>query len=242
MALPLIPGPFNMPLIIFNKGTGGRLMFGPGRFLTGSIHLKSGVTIVLGEGAVLLGSLNPFDYEKQIYTALIFADSQQDVAITGKGIIEGQGRQVAANTIALVHSGIIQDPLVNDRPAEPNRPMLIYFRNCSSVLVKDITFSNAACWVQTYDQCKNLAIDGIRVVSKAFWNNDGIDIVDCDGVKISSCFIDAADDGICLKSHDAASACKNILIRDCTIRSSANAIKFGTASYGGVQPYSYFEQ
>jgi hypothetical protein len=60
-----------------------------------------------------------------------------------------------------------------------------------------------------------------------------MDIVDCDSVSISNCYIDAADDGICLKSHDPKSICRNILIRNCTIRSSANAIKFGTASLGG---------
>jgi polygalacturonase len=217
---------------INNKG-GGRLVFSVGRYLTGSIHLKTGVALHLEEGAVLLASLNPFDYDKEGFTALIFADKQQHISITGKGMIEGQGRQVAANIISLVHSGIIHDALSHDRPTESNRPMLIYFRGCSSVLIKDITLSNSACWVQTYDQCKDLNIDSIHVDSKAYWNNDGFDIVDCDGVKISNCFIDAADDGICLKSHDVGAACTNILIRDCSIRSSANAIKFGTASYGG---------
>src|SRR6185295_18357954 len=46
-------------------------------------------------------------------------------------------------------------------------------------------------------------------------------------------YLDVADDGICLKSFDTAEVCENILIRNCTIRSSANAIKFGTASLGG---------
>ena len=94
---------------------------------------------------------------------------------------------------------------------------------------------NAAAWVQTYDQCKNLRADSIIVDSKAFWNNDGIDIVDCDSVAITNSYIDVADDGICLKSHDPKSICQNILIRNCTIRSSANAIKFGTASLGGFR-------
>ncbi len=217
---------------IHNQG-GGRLVFSVGRYLTGSVHLKSGVGLHLEEGSVLLGSLNPLDYDKENFTALILADQQHNISITGKGIIEGQGRQVAANIIAMVHSGIIHDPLRGDRPNESIRPMIIYFRECSSVLIQGITFSNAASWVQTYDQCKDLDIDNVHVDSKAYWNNDGFDIVDCGGVKITNCFIDAADDGICLKSHDAKASCNNILIRDCTIRSSANAIKFGTASYGG---------
>ena len=66
---------------------GGRLVFDVGRFLTGSIHLKSGVSLHLLEGAVLLGSLNPFDYDRQRLTALLLCQDQQDIAITGKGVI-----------------------------------------------------------------------------------------------------------------------------------------------------------
>ena len=214
---------------------GGRLVFEVGRYLTGSIHLKSDVGLEIREGATLLGSLNPFDYDKDGFTALLLADSQRNISIGGKGIIDGQGRTVAANIMALAHSGVIQDPLQHDRPNEANRPMLIYFRNCSAVTIKGITLANAASWVETYDQCRDLTIDSIRVDSKAYWNNDGMDIVDCSQVRITGCLVDAADDGICLKSHDPAAACTDVLIRDCTIRSSANAIKFGTVSRGGFR-------
>jgi polygalacturonase len=225
---------------IHDRG-GGRLVFEVGRYLTGSIHLKSDVGLELNEGAVLLGSLNPFDYdkggptEKSRFTALLLGDGQRNISIGGRGVIDGRGGEVAANIVALVHSGIIRDPLVSDRPNEANRPMLIYFRSCIGVTVKDVTMANAASWVETYDQCSGLRIDSIRVDSKAYWNNDGIDIVDCSQVRVTGCFVDAADDGICLKSHDSAAACTDVLIRDCTIRSSANAIKFGTVSRGGFR-------
>lgn len=214
---------------------GGRLVFDVGRFLTGSIHLKSNVTLHLLEGAVLLGALNPMDYDRKGFTALILSHDQQNIGITGKGVIDGQGRQVARNVAALVHKGLIKDAFRNDRPEVEIRPMLIYFRSCSTILIKGITIRNAAAWVQTYDQCKNFYADSITVDSRAFWNNDGIDIVDCDSVAITNSYIDAADDGICLKSHDPKSICQNIVIRNCTIRSSANAIKFGTASRGGFR-------
>lgn len=218
-----------------HKQGGGRLVFDVGRFLTGSIHLKSNVSLHLLEGAVLLGVVNPFDYDRKIYTALIFAHDQQNMAITGKGIIDGQGRQVARNVAAMVHKGLIKDAFRNDRPEVEIRPMLIYFRSCENILIRGVTMRNSASWVQTYDQCKNLQLDSIYVDSRSFWNNDGIDIVDCDRVEITNSYIDAADDGICLKSHDPKSICQNILIRNCTIRSSANAIKFGTASLGGFR-------
>src|SRR5205085_12189952 len=62
---------------------GGRLVFDVGRYLTGSIHLKSGVGLHLKEGAILLGSLNPFDYDKNGLTALLLSNDQQNISITG---------------------------------------------------------------------------------------------------------------------------------------------------------------
>ena len=214
---------------------GGRLVFDVGRFLTGSIHLKSNVTLHLLEGAVLLGALNPMDYDRKGLTALILCHDQQNIAITGIGVIDGQGREVARNVVELVHKGLIKDAFRNDRPEVPIRPMLIYFRSCKNILISGVTMRNAAAWVQTYDQCKNLRIDSITVDSRAFWNNDGIDIVDCDSVAITNSYIDADDDAICLKSHDANAVCQNVFVRNCTIRSSANGIKFGTASLGGFR-------
>lgn len=216
-----------------HKNGGGRLVFHVGRYLTGSIHLKSNVTLQLQEGAGLIGSLNPWDYDRKIFTALIFAYDQENIGITGKGYIDGQGRYIARNIVDMIHKGLIKDGFRYDRPEAESRPMLVNFRGCSNVLVKGIILKNSSSWVQTYDQCKNLHLDSITVDSKAYWNNDGIDIVDCENVKITNSYIDSDDDGICLKSHDAGKACKNVLIENCTVRSSANGIKFGTASYGG---------
>lgn len=218
-----------------HKQGGGRLVFDVGWFRTGSIHLKSNVGLHLLEGAVIVGSLNPLDYDSTRFTALILSDNQQNISITGNGIIDGQGRQVARNVVDLVHKGLIKDAFRNDRPEVEDRPMLIYFRNCTDVAIRKVTMRNAAAWVQTYDQCTRLHIDSITVDSRAFWNNDGLDIVDCDSVTITNCYIDAADDGICLKSHDPKKVCQNIIVRNCVIRSSASAIKFGTASLGGFQ-------
>jgi polygalacturonase len=219
-----------------NENGGGRLVFYVGRYLTGTIHLKSNVTIQLEEGAILVGSLNPFDYEHITnWTALIFAHDQQNIGITGKGVIDGQGFQVANNLVDLIHKGVIKDPLKYDRPWEGRRPMNIYFRGCRNVTIKDITLKDPGSWNQTYDQCKNVIIDGITVDSKSYWNNDGVDIVDCDTVSITNSYFDAADDGICLKSHSADFICQNVFIHNNTIRTSANGIKFGTASYGGFR-------
>lgn len=221
-----------------NRKGGGRLIFHVGRYLTGSIYLKSNVTLQLEEGAVLLGSLNPFDYERNTWTALVFAIDQHDIGVTGKGMIDGQGKHVAENYIPFIEKGFIQDPLMYGRIEVDKRPMNIYMRNCKNVVIRNIMLKNSASWNQTYDQCKNVVIDHIYVDNKNYWNEDGLDIVDCDSVVVTNSYIDAADDGICLKSHDPKLFCNNIFIYNNTIRSSANGVKLGTVSRGGFKNIS----
>ena len=202
---------------------GGRLVFYVGRYLTGSIELKSNVTIHLNEGAVLLGSTNPYDY-RQIpgtWLGLILANKAENIGVTGRGVIDGQGRETSYNYIDQIQKGVIKDELKYDRPA--SRPTLIFLRECKNVEINNVTWKNSAFWVQIYDQCENLNIDRITVDSKAFWNNDGIDIVDCNGVKLTNSFFDATDDAICLKSHDPKSICQNIEVSNCVSRVSAIA-------------------
>ena len=97
----------------------------PGQYVSGTLYLKSGVTLMLSEGCTLLGSTNPFDYVKDPYcrwTALIFAVKQHDIGITGKGTIDGRGWEVANNLVQYIHLGLVNDPLKYDRPNEGNRP------------------------------------------------------------------------------------------------------------------------
>ena len=221
---------------IHEKG-GGRLVFYVGRYLTGNIQLKSNVNIQLEEGAILVGSTNIYDYNINTpYSSLVFAYQAENIGINGKGVIDGQGREVANNLIDQIHKGVLADELKNDRPAT-RRPRAIYFRECKNVTITGITLRDPASWNQTYDQCKNLYVDDIKVDSKSYWNNDGIDVVDCDGVVIKNSYFDAADDVLCFKSHDATQICQNVLVDNCVGRSSANGLKFGTVSRGGFRNF-----
>ncbi|MCU0409319.1 MAG: glycosyl hydrolase family 28 protein, partial [Bacteroidales bacterium] len=139
------------------------------------------------------------------------------------------------NLVDLIHKGVVKDPLRYDRPNETIRPQNIYFRGCRNVRISGITLKDPGSWNQQYDQCRNVVIDGITVDSKSYWNNDGVDIVDCDSVSVTNSYFDAADDGICLKSHSPDFICQNVYIHNNTVRTSANGIKFGTASYGGFR-------
>jgi hypothetical protein len=231
---------------------GGRVIIPAGRYLSGSVVLKTGVELHLEKNAVLLGSTDPKQYIQLHnntcvgYKALVLAYEAENIAITGKGVLDGQGSRLALNIDSLFYIGQIdsvQYEFPEMRPKWFLRPQVIQFMNCKNIHITDVTVKNSACWVQTYVLCENLVIDRIRVESDAYWNNDGIDIVDCRRVWITDCDINAADDGICLKSylghiyykHPSIQYCDSIYISNCRVRSSASAVKFGSASFGGFK-------
>jgi polygalacturonase len=221
---------------IHGKG-GGVLEFYVGRYLTGTIELKSNVTIHLFEGAVLVGSPNIYDYNINTpYTALVYANKAENVGVTGKGVLDGEGRTVAYNLLDQIEKGLLDDNMKLDR-ATNRRPSVMYFRECNNVAVKGIQVRNAAFWVQIYDQCNGLTIDSTAVNSEAYWNNDGMDIVDCKNVTITNNYVNASDDAICFKSHDPNQTGENVVVRNNVLRSSANGFKFGTVSRGNYRNF-----
>jgi hypothetical protein len=234
------------------KNNGGCVVFPKGTFLSGSIQMKSNVDLRLEEGAVLLGSTNPRDYAKIDFPgrpdspkkddnsqmALLLAHKATNIKLYGKGKIDGQGLQLALNIDSLHHAGIAVDPNYSTRRNRPNetmRPKLFRFSQCDAVTIEGLQLSNASCWGLSFELCSNLNLEGLKIVNRAYWNNDGIDITDCKQVKVTNCNLDTADDGICLKSYYPGYTNDGIYIANCTIRSSASAIKFGTASYGGFK-------
>ena len=231
---------------------GGVARFAAGEYVTGCIELKSGVTLHLERGAVLLGSTCPDDYRPQHQPdgpaspnardnsalALIVANGARDIGIEGRGTIDGRGLELALNIDSLHHKGIRIDPLYNNRRKRPNetaRPKLLRLAHTEGVTLKDVTLRNSACWGVTLELCSRVVMDNLTVVNRAYWNNDGLDITDCRNVRITRCDINAADDGICLKSYYPGHANDSIYIADCRICSSASAVKFGTASHGGFR-------
>jgi len=215
---------------------GGQVFIPKGQFVTGSIELKDNVELFVSEDAELLGSTNRMDYGIGPARALIYAKDRQNVSVDGKGTINGRGAEVVKNLISLLHEGKLQDDTwVVKRPGEANRPKLVAFVNCRNVRVKNVLLKNSAGWVQDFIGCDQVTIDRIKVESTVYWNNDGIDIVNSKNVSITNCDIDAADDGICLKSEGAPGICENIYVANCKIRSSANGFKIGTGSYGGFR-------
>ena len=210
---------------------GGKVIIPAGRFVSGALRLKSGVELHFTGNALLMGSTNRLDYGKA--KALIVADGEKNIAITGNGIIDGQSHGLIANVIGLLRSGVLEDAQwTNKRPSENNRPEILWFHHCSQVKISGITLKDSPGWVQSYNNCDGVTVDSIRVESTAYWNNDGIDVTDSRNVTITNSFFNTADDGICLKSEDPEGLSENIHIANCTVRSSASAFKIGTASAG----------
>ncbi len=221
---------------------GGQVIVPAGKFVTGVLNVKSNVELHLYKNAFLLGSTIRTDYGTGKASALIVANHQHHIAITGHGVIDGQGADLLKDIYRRLNAGTLQDtewrkpnPWHQMRPTEDNRPKLIEFKNCDDIQVKNITIKNGLCWTQNYKSCSNLVIDSMRVENVTYWNNDGIDIVDCKNVKLTNSFFNVADDGICLKSEDPNGACENVYVANCRVRSSASAIKLGTGSLGGFK-------
>jgi len=219
------------------KAGGGKVIVPQGKFITGVIYLKSGVELQLQKDAVLLGSTNRLDYGKENAAALISAEGQNHIAITGAGTIDGRGYEVVKNLIPQLANGTIEDKQWRIKaPEERNRPKIITFVQCNDVKIKGITIKNGASWIQEYRRCNKVVIDHVTVLSNEYWNNDGIDINNSKNVSITHCDINAADDAICIKSEtDVLDSCENIYIAHCKLRSSANAFKIGTGSGGGFR-------
>lgn len=223
-----------------SAGGGGKIIVPPGNYMTGSLALKTGVELHITLGAVLLGSPTVDDYKEPGSTkALIYANGQDAVSISGEGIIDGQGQEFIFNTFKKLRSGELKDDSIwlVKRPGA-GRAKLLIFEHCKNVSVRDITLKNSTDWVQDYMECDGVTIDHITVQSTAYWNNDGLDITDSKNVRITNCTINASDDALCFKSTNPKASCENVYVNNCTLRSSANGLKFGTANAGGFRNFT----
>lgn len=219
---------------------GGIILIPAGRFVTGVLDIRSHITLHLDANAFLLGSTNRMDYGPGRALPLLKAEDRTGITLEGRGTIDGRGDTLITDLYGRIKAGQIQDnewqkpnPWGQVRPAEENRPMIIGFDRCDSIIIRGITIKNGLDWIQRYMSCRHMLVDSIYVESNTMWNNDGIDLVDCKEVRVTNSFFNADDDGICLKSEDRHDSCDDIYIAHCKIRSSASALKFGTAGRGG---------
>lgn len=232
---------------------GGGTVFVPaGRFVTGTLYLKSGVTLMLDNGAELVGSTDLRDYPenpapavrdtpefariRHLYPdnlefgrhSLIYAADQHDVAVVGHGRINGRGSDPSFSKAELQRRGLAP------RAAYLKRPYGLCFVRCTNVQVRDLTLEDLAFWCQDYLDCDGVVVDGVTVNSrKVDANNDGIDIDGSRRVRVSNCNFNTGDDSICLKA--SFRDCEDVTVTNSVCSSLANGVKFGTASNGGFK-------
>lgn len=232
---------------------GGVVAFKPGKYLTGSVFLKKGVRFDIAEGVELLGSQDIKDYpeidtrvagiEMKWPAALINISGQDNVAISGKGLVNAQGKPFWDIYWSMRKT---YDPKglrwIVDYDAK--RPRTLLVSNSSNVTIKDITLQQAGFWTVQLLYSKQVTVDGITIRNNVDGHGpstDGVDIDSSSWVLVQNCDIDCNDDDFCLKAgRDWDGLRVNrpteyVLIRKCISRAGAGLITCGSETSGGIR-------
>jgi len=230
---------------------GGMVYMPPGVYLSGTVVLKSNVTLYLEAGATLLGSTSLADYSARPGPSpdadanqkhLVFARDAENVGLAGLGTIDGQGPAYWAPTgrTPPPPEDAWRDVIAYDWKHLPRPSPMVEFYNCKNLRIEDVRLENSPGWTLRPIHCDNVFIRGISIKNPVYGPNaDGIDPTCCQNVFISDCLIDTGDDAICLKSEnpygEPLRVSKNITITNCVLSGCCNGFKFGTATHGGYE-------
>jgi polygalacturonase len=252
-----------------NDAGGGRVVVPEGVFHTGAVHLKSNVNFHIAAGATLKFDPDPAKYlpvvftryegiECMNYSPLIYAYGQDNVAVTGKGTLDGsastdnwlrwsarkKGEKAmqAASIERLVEMGQENVPVENRVFGKGSylRPNFIQIYNGKNALIEGVTIINSPMWAINPVLCTNVTVRGITVRSHGT-NNDGCDPESCRDVLIEDCTFDTGDDCIAIKSgrnndgRRIGVASENIVIRRCTMKDGHGGVTIGSEISGGCR-------
>lgn len=251
----------NLAIRTCNLAGGGIVLFPSGEYVTGTFELLSNVTLELLPGSVIKGSNNLTDFKLKsdfhlkgfgsgesgegLRAGLIVANKAENIAITGHGVIDGNGTYFVDTKIPHVDNpnefdkkrtrqgdsfmdpgiGLTEGPVLpwmdwKDRPGA-----LIILAECDNIIVKDITIKDSHNWTLNVSGCENVEIHGINILNNPLIpNNDGINIT-AKNARISDCNISTGDDGI------AANECENLVVTNCILSSRSSGIRFTGGSY-----------
>lgn len=213
---------------------GGTVLLPAGTFRSGTVELRSGVTLHLSPGATLLGSPHIADYPahdlgvrdldiggRQVW-ALLYARDAERVTIEGAGTIDGSGRAFP------------KVPTPDPEVATGPRPRMVFLRGCRSVVLRDVTLREAGMWTVHLAQCDDVDVRGLTVTSTQHVHQDGIVLDSCTDAVVSGCRVDTLDDAVVLKSA-YPQPCADVLVTDCRLTSRCAGLKLGTQSLGGFR-------
>ncbi len=217
---------------------GGTVTVPAGQHLVGAIFFRDNITLHLEAGATLLASQNPNDFplvsnrwegvEQQTHAPFITGSGLKNIAITGRGVIDGQGEPWwrAHREKTLTHP----------------RPRLIGFADCQNVLIEGVTLLNSPAWTINPVRCQNVNVRGVTIINPPNTpNTDGINPDSCRLVRISDCYVSVGDDCITLKSGtqfehpDLLQPCRDITITNCTLERGHGGVVIGSETSGDVQ-------
>lgn len=219
---------------------GGTVLFPSGKiYLTGPFKIRSNVNIHVEGNALIKASTDESLYIESAFkenrsegSIWISAREACNISITGTGKIDGQGTEFMLNEESTHYNYKMENGI--DR-----RPHLLTMIGCTNVTIKDVTFSNSAYWCIHPIGCQDVLISGVRILNSLKVRNcDGIDPDHCRNVRISDCYIESADDCICLKTrreYDEYGPTENITVTGCTLVSTSCAIKLGSENVSGIR-------
>jgi hypothetical protein len=202
---------------------GGVVWFPAGNFLSGTLVLKSNVTLWLSPGATLSASTKAEDYNPR---HLIYARDAENIAIEGSGLIQGNGEAWWETDTERFF-----------RPKKGRPGTLIELVSCRNVRIQDVTIRNAPAWTIHPLWCDGVKIRGISIINHTRGpNTDGIDLDSSRNVTISDCYVEAGDDCIVIKTTGRLGGktppSENITVTNCVLTTTCNNVKFGTESLG----------
>lgn len=208
----------------------------------GTIHLKSGVTLEIPEGTVIVGGENPDDYDdiddpridvtpersKKVFISCLFATN---VTIRGGGVIDGRGLcfyDVKSNNGA--------GQFV--KPPHP-RPRMVQFVGCRNVRFEGVTFKDSPGWTCWIRNCEDVEIERVKVFGdQRMPNNDGLHIDGCRRVHIRDCDLKTGDDCIVMRAirgPGGKSLCEDMTVEDCRLDSTCQCVRLGCPTDGTIR-------
>ena len=264
----------NLAITTCSLQGGGTVVVPQGTFYTGPLTLKSNVNLHISEGAILKFSTDQSLYFPGVITRwegidcynarpLIYAYGESNIAITGRGTIDGQGSnetwwsmcgaakygwkegmvaQRNGGRERLLMYGETNTPIYRRimKPEDGMRPQLINLYSCQTVLIEDVQLLNSPFWVIHPLFCESLIVRGVKVFNRGP-NGDGCDPESCKNVLIEDCEFDTGDDCIAIKSGRNQDGRKwgipseNIIVRNCFMKNGHGGVVIGSEISGGYR-------
>jgi len=244
---------------------GGRVVVPRGVFVSGTLRLHSHIDLHLEVGAVLKGSPNLSDYELGgRMVGLLYSENVEDVSITGRGQIDGNGDVFmdlgAAKKIDAAGSQYTRQKErfrevregLGDGPVVPlPRPFqMIIFSACRNVTIEDVLITNSPFWTVHFADCDSVRVSRIRLFNNLMVpNGDGLDFTSCRNVVVEGCDIRAGDDAIVFTGYDhhfdlpgfkgTRHPSENATVTNCTLVSRSSGIRIGGLDQNTMRNYVF---